>query len=239
METSIYVALSSQVALQRRLDTVANNVANANTSGFRAESVTFESVLSNQDVAYASAGASSYQKQSGPVVQTGNPLDLAVEGSGFLAIATPGGTGYTRDGRMRLSPGGQLETVEGYSVLDQGGSPIQISSGLGPIDISRSGVVRQNGTQIATIGLFHLPNDAKISRGPGVSFLSDKPGLAVAEFKDDGLLSGYVEGSNVNAVLEVTRLISISRTFEAVSAAVDQSDRQLSEAIRILADARK
>ncbi len=234
MEPGLYVGLSGQLALQRRLDTIAGNVANASTTGFRAENVTFESVLSRQSIAYSDAGKQTYARSIGPVSETGNALDIAIEGDAFLAISTPGGTVHTRDGRMRISQNGDLETVEGYPILDVGGAPLRVNPALGPVQISRNGAISQNGNEVGTIGLFRIPADATLTRGPGTGLISDKPGEPVVDYRKAGVLQGYLEGANVNPVLEMTRLISVSRAFDALSASMDQSDRKLSDAIRTL-----
>jgi len=234
MESGLYVGLSGQLALQRRMDTIAGNVANASTTGFRAENVTFDSVLSRQSIAYSDAGTATYAKISGPVSETGNPLDVAIDGEAFFAISTPAGNVFTRDGRLRISQNGELETVEGYQILDVGNAPMRVNPALGAVQISRNGTISQNGAEVGTLGLFRIPADAKLTRGPGTGLISDKPGEPVVDYRKAGVLQGYLEGANVNPVLEMTRLISVSRAFEAISASLDQSDRKLSDAIRTL-----
>jgi len=126
LETGIYVALSGQLALQRRLDTIANNVANSTTAGFRAENVTFETVLSQSQqssVAYSGPGQSTFSRQSGPITQTANPLDVAIHGDAFMSINGANGPVYTRDGRMHVSTQGDLENMNGQQILDQSGGP--------------------------------------------------------------------------------------------------------------------
>lgn len=238
MEAGLYVALSGQVALQRRLDTIANNVANSSTPGFRAENVTFESVLSRSQVEYAGRGDATFSAHKGAVVQTGNPLDVAILGDAYLAIATPGGIAYTRDGRLNLSPAGDLETVGGLAVLDAGGGPIQINAAAGPVQIARNGQISQNGERVATLGLFQLAPNAELTRGDGASMHSDRAAEPVTDFAAVGLAQGFIENSNVNAVLEVTRLIGVSRAFEGLSAAIDQSERHLGDAIKTLSSGR-
>ncbi len=238
MEPSIYVAISGQLALQRRLDTVANNVANSATGGFRAENVTFESIISRNATAYASTGASSYSHRSGALTQTDSSQDVAIQGNAFFAIATPQGIAYTRDGRLQISATGDLQTLEGHSVLDATGAPIQINAGLGPLQIASSGGISQEGGRVASLGLFRLPSDAKLSRGPGASLISDRPAEPVGTQDNVRVVQGFVEASNVNPMTEMARLISISRTFESLSATLDNSDRKLTEAIRTLSGAR-
>lgn len=234
MEPGLYVGLSGQLALQRRLDTIAGNVANTTTTGFRAENVTFQTVLSRQSIAYSDPGKATYAVNSGPIVQTGNPLDVAIEGDAFFSVATPAGNVLTRDGRMRISQNGDLESIEGHAILDVGGAPLRVNPALGAVQIGRNGAISQNGNEVGTIGLFRIPADANLTRGPGTGFISDKPGEAVTDYRKAGVHQGYLEGANVNPVLEMTRLISVSRAFDALSSSIEQSDRKLSDAIRTL-----
>jgi flagellar basal-body rod protein FlgF len=238
MEGSLYVSLSGQLAQQRRLDTIANNVANSATSGFRAENVTFESILSRRSIAYSSPGASTFSNTSGSIVPTENPLDLAIHGDVYFAIAVPGGTAYTRDGRFQISATGDLETLEGRRVLDSGNSPVQLNPSLGQIHVARNGTISQNGSQVGTIGLFKLPADARLMRGHGASLISDKQSEPIIDFSETGISQGHIEGANINPVLEMTRLITVSRAFEALSASIEQSDRKLHDAIRALSGGR-
>lgn len=238
MEASLYISLSGQLAQQRRLDTIANNVANSATSGFRAENVTFETILSRRAIAYSSAGASTFSNASGSIVPTENPLDLAIQGDAYFSIAAPGGTAYTRDGRFQISVTGDLETLDGYRVLDSGGAPVQINPSLGSIQIARNGTISQNGSQIGTIGLFRLPSDARLTRAHGAGLVSDKQSESIIDFSETGIAQGYIEGANINPILEMARLIAVSRSFEALSASIDQSDRKLNDAIRTLSGGR-
>ncbi len=241
MEAGLYVGLSGQLALQRRLDTIANNVANSTTAGFRAENVTFETVLSQtsrSSVAYSGTGDGTFSRHSGPIVQSTNPLDIAVHGDAYLAVNGGNGPVYTRDGRMRISTLGDLENMNGQQVLDAGGGPIQLNPNRGPIQIGRDGTISQSGQTVGRIGLFNIPAAAKLVRHEGAAIVPDLPAEPVVDFVKHGIAQGFVENANVNAVLEMTRLISVTRAFEAMTAATDQSDRKLSDAIKALGSGR-
>lgn len=241
MEPSIYVATSGQLALQRRLDTIANNVANSTTPGFRAENVTFQTVLSQTSrasVAYSGTGESTFSRTIGPIVQTGNPLDVAIQGDAFLSINSANGPVYTRDGRMRIAVTGDLENMSGQQILDQSGSPIQINPNRGPVQISRDGTISQNGQRVGRLGIFQIPPAAKLVRHEGAAVVPDLPAQPVIDFVRNGLAQGYIEKANVNPVMEMTRLISVTRAFEAMSAAGEQSDRKLTDAIKALGSGR-
>src|SRR5690606_34120109 len=127
-------------------------VANATTAGYRAEQVKFESILSQvplEPVAFASTGAAYLSHTPGELVRTDNFLDVAVEGDAWLAFQTPsGGVAYTRDGRMRMTEAGDLETITGYPVLDVGAAPILLDPDAGPPRIARDGTITQNDQQI-------------------------------------------------------------------------------------------
>ena len=144
MQSSLYVALSAQVAMERRLNTIANNVANMNTGGFRADEVKFEEILSlaaKENVSFASSGQNFISRRTGPMTKTDNPLDVAIQGDGWFAFQGPSGPIYTRDGRFKMNENGDLLTVDGYRVLDAGGAPIALDPMAGSPIVGRDGTV--------------------------------------------------------------------------------------------------
>jgi flagellar basal-body rod protein FlgF len=237
MQSSLYVALSAQLALQRRLETISNNVANASTAGFRAEEVKFDTVLSQttlDPVAFASASEAYMSRKTGEFVRTDNVFDVAVEGDAWLAVDAPGGPVYTRDGRMRMTPTGELQSLTGYPILDAGSSPIQLDPNGGPPQIARDGMITQGGRQIGAIGLFTIDPNAKLTRFENSGVIPNVPAEAALDFTQVGVAQGYMERANVNAVMEMSRLIMVSRSFDAVSNAIKESEATLGEAIRTL-----
>lgn len=238
MQSGLYVTLSAQVALERRLTTLAANVANQSTPGYRAEEVDFKTLISqagDTPVAYVSPGDTYISRAPGVPVKTDNPLDVAVQGDCWLALKSKAGSiVYTRDGRMQLQPGGELQSVNGYPVLDAGNSPIAVDPLGGPLTIAQDGMITQGGRQIGAIGLFQLDKEAKLKRFDNSSIVADKPATPVLDFSNSGLTQGYVEGANVNPMLEMAKLVQISRTFENVSSAIESAESSLKDAIRIL-----
>jgi len=237
MKVSFPVILSSQVALKNRLDAVAHNVANSNTPGFRAQGMRFESVLSQtaeQTVAYSSKGINYISRQSGVMVKTGNMLDVAVQGEAWMALRGPGGTIYTRDGRMRILPTGDLQSLTGYPVLDVSGSPLTLSAEDGPVTISRDGMMSQAGKQVGALGLFKIPAEAKLTRVDSSGVIPDREAVPVIEFTDNGVVQGFVEQSNVNAILELSRLIEVTRAFESLNSMAEQLEKSSTDAIKTL-----
>ncbi len=145
MQSALYVGLSAQVALEKRLQTIANNVANVNTTAFRTDVVKFETVLSRagaNPVAFSSPGGNIISREAGNLTETGNPLDVAVVGQGWLAFAGPSGTVYTRDGRLQIAANGDLQTLTGFPVVDSGGAQITVDPNGGPLSIARSGAIK-------------------------------------------------------------------------------------------------
>lgn len=237
MSSGVYVALSAQMAAEKRLATIANNVANMNTPGFRAEEVHFSALMAQstgQDVSYVSEGQNYTSLKSGPATPTGNPLDVAVEGNGWFAVRTPGGTGYTRDGRLHMTAEGELRTVNNLAILDSGGSPVMIDPNGGDVRIGADGSLTQKGKAMGRIGLFMLPAGAALSRHDGSTVMSDKPGQLVQTFTQDTIRQGFVEGSNVDPIMEMTRLIMLQRAFEQAASAVSQTEDATSSTIRQL-----
>jgi len=237
VQSNYYVTLSAQVALENRLTSVANNLANANTVGFRAENISFESLISRKGdtpVAYVTTGTSHLSRQSGSLTNTGNPLDVAVLGNAWIAIKTPAGTAYTRDGRMRMQPDGSLQTLNGFPVLDAGNSAILLDSNGGDATISQDGMISQQGRQIGAIGLFTLDPAAKLTRFENSGVLTDKPAVPVLDFNNNGVQQGFVENSNVSPVLDAARMMMISRDFEAVTNAIMTTEASQKDAIKTL-----
>jgi flagellar basal-body rod protein FlgF len=129
MQNGLYVTVAAQVALQRRLETIADNVANMNTVGYRATGVSFETEMAKAGDArlnYVSTGSDYLSRRAGGLVKTDNALDFAVQGDGWFGIQTPRGPAYTRDGRSRIDESGTLRTLNGDAILDAGGAPILV-----------------------------------------------------------------------------------------------------------------
>lgn len=239
MQSALYVGLSAQVALEKRLQTIANNVANVNTSGFRTDVVKFETVLSRAGatpVAFSSPGNNIISREAGNLTETGNPLDVAVMGQGFVAFAGPNGTVYTRDGRLQIAPNGDLQTLTGFPVVDAGGAQITIDPNGGPLSIARNGAITQDGNEVGTLGLFNIPPDANLDRYGNSGVVPDRPATAIVDFIRDGFRQSYVEGSGANPMLELTRLISAQRTFEGTNSLVEGTESSLQNAIRTLGE---
>lgn len=239
MDSHFYVALSAQVALQRKLDLVAQNVANLGTVGYRADEIKFDAVLSRageKATTFVSPGDTYISTAAGALTNTGNKLDVAVQGDAWLAVQTPSGVVYTRDGRMQVADGGALTTLSGDPVLDVGRAPITLDPAGGEPTIARDGMITQGGQQIGAIGLFAIDPGARLTRAEGSGVIPERPATEVLDFTRNGFLQGFVEEANVNPIMEISRLIAVSRAFEAASSAIELSDAKTEAAIRTLGD---
>jgi len=237
MQSSLYVALSAQVAMERRLNTIANNVANMNTGGFRADEVKFEEILSlaaKENVSFASSGQNFISRRTGPMTKTDNPLDVAIQGDGWFAFQGPSGPIYTRDGRFKINENGDLLTVDGYQVLDAGGAPIALDPMAGSPIVGRDGTVMQGTNQVGAIGVFNLRSESKLTRFGNSGVLSSIPGDVVQDFTSNGVQQGFSEGSNVNPVLEMTKMIAVQRSFDSAATTIQESESTFMDAIRSL-----
>lgn len=239
MQPALYVALSAQVALANRLETVATNVANMNTAGYRADEVKFHEIVSRagpDPVAFASEGSRYISLQSGAVIQTGNALDIAVDGDGWIGVETGGGIAYSKDGRMQIDAQGVLRDLSGNGILSTGGAPIVLDPEAGEPQISPDGTVTQGDLVVGNIAVFSLDPAARLERSIGSAVMTDLPGQPILEFTDVALRQGYVEGANVNPVREMTKLIMITRAFESAANLIETSERSQTTAIRELGE---
>ena len=240
MKVALHVAISGQMAMQNRLDSIAANVANMTTPGYRAEGSKFDALVSRQQpgpVDFASTGRAYIVRRPGALKATGNPLDVALNGDVWMALQGPDGIVYTRDGRMRMTPEGALVSVRGYPVLDVSGSPLMLKPKGGPPRIARDGMIRQRGRRIGAIGLFRFGREARLTRFDNSAVIPDREAEPVVEFSRAGVVQGFIEESNVNGALEMSRLIEATSAFRQLSAALSDGERTALEAIRTLGGA--
>jgi flagellar basal-body rod protein FlgF len=237
MDSALYVALSSQIALERRLTTIADNVANTGTVGFRATEIKFDQLISRSqaaDVSYVSPGDDYLSTISGGLKKTDSEFDFAVQGNAWFAINTPAGQTLTRDGRFTMTQTGDLVTIKGYPVLDAGGAPIRLDPTAGAPQAGRDGSLRQDGKLMGAIGLFSADLSQGYTRVDNSGIIPVKAPQAVVDRTDAGVVQGYIEESNVNPVAEMTRLIMVQRAFENTAALMRQTDASTDDAIKTL-----
>ena len=236
MENVGFIGLSAQMALARKLETVANNIANADTTGFKAQSVLFKEELAQADRKDKMSLVLDYGEYknytNGPIAQTGGTLDVALEGTGFLAVKTADGEQYTRNGRMSINNNNQLVTSFGAALLDQGGQPITLPVNSKDITISQNGVISTAGGPLATLKIMRFDKPQTLE-AQGNSLFKAAAGGGVADLETK-VYQGAVEGSNVNSINETTQMIDISRRYQAMARMLQTDSDQQSETIRKL-----
>lgn len=233
MENSIYIGLSRQVVLQGNMAIVSNNIANMNTSGFRAQNMLFEEYLS--DPRYGDDELSlvydygQYQNtDQGSMTQTGNDLNVALEGPGFIAVEMLGGeTGYTRDGNFQRTAEGTLVNSSGRPILGNGGA-ITIPANAREIIIDEKGVIS---TQDGPIGQLQIVEFENVQELEPVGHNLYRTDGASRPATETAVSQGFLEGSNVNPITETTRMIEILREFQSLRRVLDGEHERLRDAI--------
>lgn len=223
--------------MSKRLDSLSFNLANASSPGFLADGLRFDSIVSTTGgarVAYPHAGADYIVLAHGARQRTGNPNDVAARGDAWLALSTPQGVAYTRDGRLQIDSNGSVRSVNGYPFLDSGGAPLVVDPAGGEISVATDGAISQRGRVVGAIGLFALDPQAQLTRQDNSSVLSNIEATPISDFSRSGLMQGFVEQSNVNPLTEITRLIEIQRAFDHISACMSIGDTSQQESIRTL-----
>jgi flagellar basal-body rod protein FlgF/flagellar basal-body rod protein FlgG len=223
MSSGIYAASAGLLARTQQLDLAANNLANVNTSGFRGERVSFQTQIMNASATAASRAVNSFgvlgtartDFSQGSLLQTGNPLDLAIEGSGFFTVQTPAGEQYTRNGSFHLTREGALVTGEGYTVLGEDG-PVVLPSGNA--EISSAGVISVNGEIAGQLKLAAFDSDVPLTALGGAYYSA--PTAAAQAATAASVRQGSLESSNVSPIAGATGLIEIQRNAEMMQRAL-------------------
>ncbi len=251
MQNTLLVGLSRQMVLERQMDVVANNVANVNTSGFKADRSLFEEYLasgahednfasSDRRLSFVQDRGTFHDFAQGSAEQTKNPLDVAIDGKGFLVVQTPAGERYTRDGGLQINNQGQLVTAGGNLVLGTSG-PIVFQPTDHDISIAADGnVTVQEGIAHTNSvrGKLRMASfaDAQKLLKEGSNLYSAGAGTAAQADTTSRVRQGFIEKSNVNSVTEMSRMIEITRTYTSISSLLQTQSDLHKSAIEKLAD---
>ena len=252
MENMHLIGLSRQMVLERQIDVVANNVANVNTTGFKADQSLFQEFLSptarddnfsagrDRRVSYVQDRATFHDFAQGPSEQTKNPLDVAIDGNAFLVVQSAGGERYTRDGGLQINAQGQLVTLGGNPVLGTAG-PIVFQPGDRDISISADGgiTVREGASRTDSVRgklrLVGFTQPQKLLKEGNNLFSAGDAGASTPSTTAT-VKQGFIEKSNVNSVTEMSRMIEITRAYTQISTLLQQQSDQRKTALEKLAD---
>jgi flagellar basal-body rod protein FlgF len=232
MSSSIYTTLTRQQGLMQEMQVVANNLANASTTGYKSDRAVFTEYLvstgnsGDHSLSMGTLGGHTFQMEQGGLNFTGGRFDLAIQGEGFFMVETPQGQRLTRAGHFQLSGAGQLIDMQGNAVLGAGGNPINIPEDAGEVTFGEDGTISGNGQIIDQVGI--MLADGQLQRDSN-SYFTAEGGTVQAQ--DAKLVQGALEQSNVSPVLEVARMIEVQRAYEAGQALLEREDQRISQLI--------
>jgi flagellar basal-body rod protein FlgF len=229
MDNATYAALTRQTGLMSELQIVANNIANANTTGFKAEGVMFSEFVASlgpdtDSLSMAAARVKLTDRTQGTLTQTGGAFDLAIEGDGYFLIDTPEGQRLTRAGSFTPNENGELVTMDGNRVLDAGGAPVFVPTGAGPVGIAADGTISAGGTAVGQVGIVAPTNPEEMRRQTGTLF---EAASGFGPALQGRVLQGFVEDSNVNPIAQVSRMIEVQRAYELGQSFLDTEDDRI------------
>lgn len=261
MVKSIYTPMSGALAQERVLELIANNLANANTVGFKGDRVTFTLLepepekhyrdplppanfkvgveqlmnLRGNEIAYVGVADVVRDGAQGPAIDTKNPTDLMIEGDGMLGVHTPDGIRYTRNGSLGLTRDGVLVSKEGHPVLGEKGD---IVVRAGAFSVNDKGEVWQDGQMIDRLQLYVFDDEAGLERAGLNLFHYGGPEEGRRVVANPQVRQGFLEGSNVNAIKNLTDMIIAHRSYEAYQKAVSNYDQIMQKSSNSIGDVR-
>lgn len=246
MENAQLISLSRQVALQRQMDVVANNLANINTTGFKGEQLLFEQHLMpvardkdfaypDQPLHYVEDWATIHDMANGAITLTGNPLDVALNGEGFLTVMTPAGERYTRSGSLQINNEGTLVDLDGNPVLADG-AEVQFDDSDIDITISSTGMISTSNGPKGRLQVMEFTSPEQLTR-EGNNLYAAAEDAESFPATATTVTQGAIERSNVSGVAEMTEMIRVSRAYESLASTMQKQDEMRRTAIQRLGDA--
>ena len=232
MDSNSYVAITRQMGLLREMQVVANNIANAATTGFRQEGVVFseyvQSIRGGPSISMGQGNVGKTLLEQGTLTKTGGTFDFAIEGDGYFLVNAPGGQRMTRAGSFSPNAAGELVTMDGYPVLDAGGAPVFVPPGAESIAVASDGTISADGQPVGQIGVVEPLDPTKMVREDGVMFRADE-GFEPSE--NSSVLQGFKENSNVQPILQVARMVEVQRAYEMGQSFLDSEDERIRRAM--------
>lgn len=236
MENPGYIALSKQMSMQRQMAVIANNLANMNTSGYKAERMVFREFITKpsetETLSFVQDFGLARDLTDGTPTMTGNPLDLAISGPAYFSLDTENGERYTRHGRFQLNEVGQLVTGRGDIVLSNNGAPITIPPGSGSLTISADGTITGANGPLGRVGLVEFENERNLKRSENNLYEANGENPQVAA--ESSMTQANLESSNVKPILEMTRMIDVHRSYRATQNFIKSEHDKILKAINII-----
>ena len=240
MDNTKYVALSRQMGLWKQMDIVSNNMANMNTSGYKQDGAVFSSyIVKTQNAAGFGKVPVFFTQdygvfkdfQEGIFQETGNQLVVGIQGEGFFAIETPRGELYTRKGQFALDYEGKIVTKEGDVLLSENNEPFFLAPGEKEISISESGEVSTENGSIGRIKIVNFADNQKLEKVGGTMFANTAGNLMTSGTAGVRVMQRMVEKSNVEPIVEMSKMIKLQRSYEYVQQMIDEEHERVSNTI--------
>ena len=236
MASAGYTALTRQSGLMREMQMVANNIANASTTGFRREGLIFSEFVAalepgEPSLSMATADVRNTDTRQGSLTQTGGNFDLAIEGKGYFLVETAEGQELTRAGSFTPSAEGEMVTPDGARLLDGGGAPIFIPPDAKSISVSADGTLSADGRPLTQIGLYEPTESTDMARRQGVRFAVTGD---LDPVEGSAILQGFVENSNVDPVSEIARMIEVQQAYQMGQQFLDKEDERIRSVLQTL-----
>ena len=233
MENTGYTTLTRQAGLLREMQVVANNIANAATTGYRQEGLIFAEHVTRTEggpsLSMATANVRNTSMLQGALTQTGGTLDFAIEGPGFFLIETPQGERLSRAGNFTLSAAGEMVTNDGFRVLDAGGAPVFVPPDAKNLSVSRDGTLSADGRPLGQLGLVRPIDAHDLIREDGVMFRTQGETEPVL---DTRIVQGFLESANVDPIGQIARMVEIQRAYEMGQSFLDAENERIRTALK-------
>ncbi len=235
MSDGIYPTLGRQAGLMREMSVIAQNIANANTTGYRAEGIIFsEHVVAGgrnaPSISFASATGRETRFAQGGMDRTGGTFDLAIEGDGFFLVDVGGTPHLTRAGAFLAGPDGDLVTPEGHAVLDDGGAPLFVPTDARDVFVGRDGTISADGEPIAKVGIVAPDDPGMMERRAGTMFAAE----GYTPLEEPAVMQGFLEASNVNPVMEIARMVSVQNAYQMGQGFMDREHERMQSMLRLM-----
>ena len=236
MDNAAYVILSRQSGLMADMQAVAHNMANLSTAGYQREGVLFAEYIRAAEkgapsLSQAAATVRHTFTHGGALEATGGSFDVAIEGEGYFQVQTPEGERLTRNGSFRPNMAGELVTPDGHLVLDEGGAPIFVPPDARSIGIAADGTMSADGLPLGQLAVVRPVDPLTLRREAGVLMRIDGP---VEPVPEPAVVQGFLEGSNVDPMFEMARMISVSRAYEIGQTFLDREDERIRAVVQTL-----
>jgi flagellar basal-body rod protein FlgF len=235
MESALLLSLSRQMAIKDQMESIANNVANLSTPSYKGERALFHEYLDGargpKQITYPQLKGLFRETMEGPMAATGNSLDVALRGKGYMVVDTPEGTRFTRDGHLSINSKSQIVTQQGHPVLGVNNRPMTVPPDTKNITIAENGSVSAGEVKVGQFKLVAFENEQNLVRTGDGLYKTDAPQRRATDVE---VVQGNLEGSNIQPVLEITRMIDAARMYESAQKVINSEDDRMRKAIERL-----